>query len=176
MSQTSSLTNPNPKLNRGLAFGVQRTAVTDTVPHTRDMLRVSFAGTSGEVFYEPMQRGDLHNFRPDSVVCCPVFVSVTRTSNAPVLIGFGGYHRNSVAMNIVGTNKGPSMASDDTIAVVSPNQGCTFQPTPGCHGAQLSLNNIMGQQLRIRVYDAASGAIATDVSSYFVSLVFFERI
>lgn len=164
--------NPNARLTRGLSSGFQRIAITDRQPHEKDMVRLSFYGTSGSAIYEPIARQSIGNFRCDGLSCCLQFAGISRTGNDPVLVHFSPYQMHAIIMNQLGA--GGSFNTDNVIGCVNPNQGVSFEPNPSAAGAQFLMNNLVGQQLGVFLTDL-KGNVLTDVSAFFISVLLFER-
>ena len=167
--------NPDPrKASKGVSPGFQRTEITLEQPHERDMLRLSFFGTTSTVVFEPVQRASIHNFRPNSVTCCLQYAAVTRSSGTgPVLIKYSPYQVHAVTMSPQGS--GNSYQPEYIIGSVTPNTGNTYFPAPSSAGAQLSMDNVLGQQQTITLTDL-QGNTLNDVTQFYVSLVYFERV
>lgn len=166
-------TNPNPKYAKGLSPGFQRQEVTSSQPHERDMLRLAYSGNSGSTLFEPVARQSIGTFRPDAVTCCLQYAAINRTGNDPVLIHYGPYQIHSVSMAQQGG--GGSFQSDNVVGVVTPNSGQTYAPLPSAAGAQILMTNVIGQQTAIVLTDL-SGNVLSDITSFYVSLVYFERV
>lgn len=166
--------NPDNRLAEGVSPGFQRQVMADGQLPRRDFLRASLSGTTASAIYtDPISRADIKGFRNDAVTCCLEMASVTRTSNAPVLIQLQQFQANSVRMSAAGTTTGNG--HDTVLGCVTPNQANMFMPNPGTSGAQLQLSNILNNPLYFGITDL-QGQPITDLTGYYFSLVFWERL
>ena len=165
--------NPDSRLAAGLSQGFQRDEITKEPATQRDFFRITLQGNSAYTRTEPVSRAGLRNFRSDAVTACLEFAAITRTGTGPVLVQLNSYQQNCTKLNALGA--GTSFLNDTVLGVITPNTGNTFRPTPDSSGAQLQLTNILGQPLEFGFTDL-TGTPLTDVTSFFISLVLFERV
>lgn len=165
--------NPDSRLAANLSHGFQRDEITKEPATQRDFFRITLQGTSALTRTEPVSRAGLKAFRSDAVTACLEFAAITRTGTGPVLLHLNSYQQNCVNLNASGG--GTSFVNDSVLGVITSNTGNTFRPTPDSSGAQLQLTNILGQPLEFAFSDL-TGAVLTDVTSFYFSIIFFERV
>lgn len=171
--QLQTQPNPNAALADGVSPGFQRQVMADAQLTRRQFLRATLQGTtSSYVITDPIIRMGLQAFRNDAITCCLEMAAINRTSSAPVLIQMPTFQANTVKMSAQGstTNNG----HDTVLGCVTPNQGNMYMPHAGSSGAQFQLSNILNNPMTIGITDLTNTPI-TDLQSWYLSFVFFER-
>lgn len=163
--------NPDSRDAKGLTMGFQKT-VAGSVGAPRNFIRLAFNGAGGSVEYEPTAAA-LHNFKPNAVVACLQHAIVNRAGTGPVIVTLDAYQTNTLALAPLG--QGPSYTQDNAVAVVAPNTAVSMQPSPDSAGAQFQTSNLLGGRIRLNLYDATA-KILTDVTSFYISLILFEKL
>ena len=164
--------NPDNRDAFGLSKGFQRTVLSAKPVTQRDQFRISLTGTSSQVTTEPIQRAGLDGFRSDALMAVIEHASVQRTGSTPVLINMNVYQTNSCELTTLG--QGVGFVHDTTVACITPNIGISYTPSRQASGAQIQLSNLTGNPINWTLTDL-QGKLLTDVTSFYLSLVLFER-
>ena len=171
--------NPNSREAEGVSPGFQRQVLADGQVTRRDFVRVTLrqAVTSGVVnpviTTDPISRSDIRGFRNDAVTCCLEMAAITRQGNTPLMLQLNQFQINCATLSIQGTTTGNG--HDVVLGVITPNQGNMYQPTGATSGAQMQLSNLLNNPLSFAITDTAGNSVL-DITSLFISLVFFERL
>lgn len=165
--------NPDSREAFGLSKGFQRTVLSSHPVTQRDQFRLTLSGTSSSVVTEPIQRAGLDGFRSDALLAVIEHACVVRSSGTgPVLINMNLYQTNSAKLTTQG--QGVGFVHDTVVACLNPNVGISYCPTKLSSGAMVQLSNLTGNPITWTITDL-QGNLLTDVTSFYLSLVLFER-
>lgn len=157
----------------GLSKGFQRTVLSSHPVTQRDQFRLTLSGTSSSVTTEPVSRAGLDGFRSDALLATIEHICINRSSGTgSVLLNMNMYQTNSAKLTTQG--QGVGFVHDTVIACCTPNVGISYGPTRHSAGAMIQLSNLTGNPITWTITDVL-GNLITDVTSFYVSLVLFER-
>lgn len=164
--------NPSSKQVQGLTSGFQ-TVYEGGLARLRNFLRFSCSGTNANQMYDGVSQAALQLFRSSGITLMLEMAIINRTSSVPVIVKALTPQAHAYVM--AASPAGGSYNFDQVVGCVTPNVGNHYRSVPDMSGAQLIYSGVITNPLSISLIDSVTNQPLTDLNTFYLSFVVFER-